>query len=344
MNPQAMSIQELQRHLTPLLPAGTLQRDPWRCLYLLAAYAVLVGHLYVTSLWTSGETSTPLWLLSLAIVGNICTFPYLYLHEAMHGAVFRSRALAYATSFVGGIFFGLSPYFWSAWHRAHHRHTATQADPDRRFHPAWDRWETILDVAKQRGTVYSWKRVPGIFMALGLISLSQAHFYCGLMLNRGAFPAKKLASSVEYAASLLCFAAPGLLMDSSLAWYGIYLPFGLANWICGAYIITNHANQPLAHHNRPLANSTSVYFFERFKATHMGFGRHTEHHIFPAFTHGKMRAVQRVLRQEFPDVYRETSLFAALTRLFGRSTLLPVIQDDQIGAAAEPSAQLHKGA
>lgn len=136
-----------------------------------------------------------------------------------------------------------------------------------------------------------------------------------------------LKATVEYALVLTLFALPIIFLDTKAALLGIYLPIFIGHLICNVYILTNHNNDPLTEENYPLLNSTSVYI-PFFAWTHMGFGRHTEHHIYPHVSHDKLRHVTALLRETHEKNFREDSLFSSIFRLFKNDANKVVIKKD----------------
>jgi fatty acid desaturase len=94
------------------------------------------------------------------------------------------------------------------------------------------------------------------------------------------------------------------------------LPLVVANSIVMLFIMTNHNLSPLTEINDPLLNSLSVTLPRPLVWLTLGFGFHTEHHLFPTASTRHGPAIRAAVMTKFADRYQEMSLFRAIGRLY----------------------------
>jgi fatty acid desaturase len=123
-----------------------------------------------------------------------------------------------------------------------------------------------------------------------------------------AFAETGLGVAVWTAVALLVGAIPFLFV--------FVVPVIVANVIVMAYILTNHGLSPLTPGvNDPLVNSLSVTVPRWIEWLTLGFGHHTEHHLFPAMSTRHAPAVRAAILARWPERYQSMPLGAALLRL-----------------------------
>ena len=92
-------------------------------------------------------------------------------------------------------------------------------------------------------------------------------------------------------------------------------PVMVANCIVMAHILTNHGLSPLTAVNDPLVNSLTVTVPRWAEWLTLGFGYHTEHHLFPAMSARHAPLVRDAICARWPDRYQSMPLGSALLRL-----------------------------
>jgi len=305
-------ISTLRRFFARRVPHRFFSPNPARVGYLVFAYLVIFGHFLLTVQVLSGALPWTLWIPSFFIAFNVGTFGFFYLHEALHGAVFRSPFLTHFTAFLGGIPFLCTPHLWFHWHRHHHRYTATNSDPDRARHPEMDKpssWQTKLhDFGKQ----LLYQDPVSLIIPFFVISGHHLLMFMECLFKISEFKINRLRASGEFFLLIALFLTPFFIFPLQLSFLGIYFPLLISNLICNLYILSNHNARPLNDKNYPLQNSTSVYLIKGLGWTHMDFGRHVEHHIFPHVTHKKLRKISGSLEKQYGTEFEQQSLFATL--------------------------------
>ncbi|WP_373354850.1 fatty acid desaturase family protein [Pseudoroseicyclus sp. CXY001] len=101
--------------------------DLWGALLLAHCYGIMAAALGIFALWPNPLT----FLLAVILIGSRQLGLAILMHEAAHMALFRSRRLnEWAGEWLCGrpILADLPAY--RRYHLQHHRHTATEADPD----------------------------------------------------------------------------------------------------------------------------------------------------------------------------------------------------------------------
>ncbi len=324
------TIEEIRKGLLDELPEGFFsKRSPTRVLYLLSAYTALFLHLYVTVRFVDGQLGWFYYVLTLIISTNFLTFCFFFLHEALHGSVFKNKKLVFITSFLGGIFFLVAPSIWRKWHNHHHLHTAMPCDYDRFPAPELD---PELANASIVGKIQHLPKIISFFnpffylSAITVIPGSHLMVYVENLIFENELKFNLKPITFEYALVIACFFAPLIFLPGKLAFLGFYLPVGVANIICGFYIITNHNDSDLTlEKNYILNTSLSVFFSRKLNVTHMQFGRHVEHHIFPGVSHDKLRVVTCLLRKKYPNEFKEKNFFSAMCSILTKKRYQRVI-------------------
>lgn len=316
----AQTIPQLRKQLTPCLGKQFFRLTPRRVVFLVIAYAVAVVHFACTGWMLDGRISLVLWFVSLIAAINTGSFFFFFMHEVLHGGVFRSRVAIAVTAFLGGIPCLCSPYVWRIWHNHHHRHTSTLEDTDRPPHPAFDDVNSLLSRLHDFTKRLRYSRIQSYFVPFFVLSGHHLLMLIQTLIQRGPLKLNTLRACTETFAIFAFFFAPLFFLDVSTSVLGIYLPLVFSHLICNLYILTNHFDNPLSKTNCPLLNSTSVYLSAYFPWTHMGFGRHVEHHIYPQVTHDKLADVTVLLRSLHPEEFHERWLFSVIHSIMARAS------------------------
>jgi len=296
----------LRRELAPLLPPGFFERAPGRLGYLAVAAAALAAHLRVAALWRAGVLPAWAWAASGALAALCFPFFLFTLHELGHGAVVRSPRLRRACMAAAGFPLLFQPAFWTEVHTHHHAHANTDDDTDRlRF----------FDRDEPGGRFLDYRLANPLSLPSAVFAIQIAYGFClvGFLTGRLGYALSRRRTALAFAAHLAALAGALWLAGPAAALYG-YLPVLVAgSALHNMYIVTNHLTRPLTDELDALGTGLSVHLLG---ASHMGFGRHVEHHLFPRVPHRNLRAVTALLRERHPGRFQELPLPRALARLF----------------------------
>jgi fatty acid desaturase len=121
---------------------------------------------------------------------------------------------------------------------------------------------------------------------------------------------------IETALAAAVWIAVAILIGPIAFVFAYVVPLIVANVIVMAFILTNHGLMPITDdENDPLANSLSVTLPRPLEWLTLGFGYHTEHHLFPAMSARFGPAVRAALQAEWPERYQTMPLTSALASL-----------------------------
>ena len=300
------------RELKPLLPAAAFAPARSRLLWIPVHLAVIA-----LSMWAIVARWVP-WpvvpLLSLCVGMGFGGITFVA-HEALHGAVVRSRFWRQIVGWIGFAPFMVSPRLWTAWHnRAHHGHTNHPArDPD--AYPTLETYETSRTVRVAMDLAPGNGRWTGVLPLLFGFSIHSAHvLICARRwgyLNRSEHRRALLETALSVA--LWSTLAINVGMVSFIFVY--LVPLMVANAIVMGFILTNHSLSPMTEQNDPLLNSLSVTLPPLLEWVTLRFGYHVEHHIFPTMSSRHAGSVRTLLRNRWPGRYQSMSLPRALLTL-----------------------------
>jgi len=317
------TIGEVRDALRPELPARFFSRNPARAAKLLVAFGSLTVHILVTA-HASGIPLFPVvYAVSLLASANGLAFAFFYFHEAQHGAVFADTGVRFFSSLFAGTPFLLTPAGWRSWHTHHHRHTSMRADLDRPRHPAFDDVEHPTERVHAYLKHMHWRKPSTWMVMVFAIASSHAHAIITNLAGNNVIGLHRRRALVEYAAVLTLWCTPLAVLPLDVALAGYLAPVLLANMIASMYVISNHCGSALTERNYPLVNTRSVYILPHHEWSHMHFGRHVEHHLFPSVTHDKLAVVTRLLREKFPGEFEECSLPQTLRSIVTREQPFP---------------------
>lgn len=142
--------------------------------------------------WTN-----PLTYLAILVQMHLYTGLFITAHDAMHGGVSRNQTWNHLTGWIAAILFSFN-FYWKLFpkHHDHHRHVATDQDPD--YHPSGKFWIWY----------YSFLRQYINFWQILLMAVS-------FNLLRMVFPTENL---------ILFWMLPAVLSTFQLFYFGTYLP------------------------------------------------------------------------------------------------------------------------
>lgn len=302
------------RELRPLLPQEVYAPARSRLLWLPVHLAVIITLVVaIASGWL------PWYLLPVAslVLGGCYAGTTFLGHETAHGGVVRGKFLKHAVTFIGFLPFNLSPRLWKVWHnREHHAHTNdNRIDPDQYPNLRKYQGSKVVQVITDRFSLGGRRWSGALSVLFGFTGqstkiLADAH-------RRGWM--KKPAHRAAIAETLV-----GVALWATVAWlvgplaflFVYVIPLVVANAIVMSFILTNHGLSPLTGAvNDPLVNSLSVTVPPVFDFLTLGFGYHTEHHLFPAMSTRHAPAVRALLVEKWPGRYQSMPLGRALAEL-----------------------------
>ncbi len=314
---------EIIREIRALLPPDAFQPNPRRLLGMGFILVVLFSaHAAVALTGASGWILGPIVVAALALASLA-----LATHELAHGAVLRPGRLQRWCEVIFWTPLLISPTVWRRVHtQAHHAHTNTPRDPDRRyFH---DEASTVMRwyvrIFYPNAELFPWN--PLVFLHVGP--------YMARNTLSAFLPAKwqlpMVPSRVDYQpgdAGRIAFEL-GVMAAFQVGFFhltgGEWLPYlimaagsqALTSAISMGYIFTNHFNNPLSVEVNQIRGSTSVIVPKWADYLHYNFSYHTEHHVFPTLNSDYYPLVSRHLQRLCPGVYQRIPIAQAWQRLW----------------------------
>jgi len=301
------------RELRPALPAETFAPARSRLLWM-PLHLAIIG--VVT--WAIAAGHVP-WLLvpvlSLVLGVSFAGLTFLA-HETLHGAVVRGRRLRRVIGWIGLVPFCVSPRLWVAWHNREHHGKTNLASIDPDMYPVLREYQEsrIVRAVTDRFALGGRRWTGVLSLLFGYTGQSTQIL---LSARRRGFLTRRqhLLAFAETGLGIALWTAVGLLVGFVPFLFVFVLPVIVANWIVMAYILTNHGLSPLTDINDPLVNSLSVTVPRWVEWLTLGFGHHTEHHLFPAMSTRHAPAVREAILARWPERYQSMPLGAALLRL-----------------------------
>jgi len=296
----------VRRALRDRLPSDFGHRRPLRLVWLALAIATVMLHLAVTQAILAEETSP--WWMVLTLPLAVFTWPCFFfsLHELGHGAVLPPGRMRRIASGLAAFPILLQPTLWTAVHNHHHRFANHEADLDRR--------RIVGDIDEAAGMLHDFTNpfvILTLIAAVQLVFLSQLGAF---LSGQVSLPVQRRQVMIELLIGVLCTIGASWLMGWKLLLCG-WLPCAMAGFsLQNIYLITNHMARPLTTEADSLGTTVSVRLFGGW--SHMDFGRHVEHHLFPHVSHDQLAAVTEGLRERYPTRFHERTLLGAVRRLF----------------------------
>lgn len=302
------------RELKPLLPAEAFAPARSRLVWLAVHYALIVSIIVAVA---SGVVPWPLLPVASLALGISFAGTTFVGHETAHGGTVRGRRLKHAISFFCFLPFNLSPTLWKVWHnREHHAHTNDPGlDPD--MYPALPKYQRsrVVRVVTDRFALGARRWTGVLSLLIGFTGQSTK-----ILLDarrRGWLSARThRVALAETLAGIAVWATVAWLVGAFAFLFVFVLPLVVANWIVMGFILTNHGLSPATGKvNDPLVNSLSVTVPRICDWVTLGFGYHTEHHLFPAMSTRHAPKVKALLLEKWPERYQSMPLGAALLAL-----------------------------
>ncbi|PWT93781.1 MAG: hypothetical protein C5B56_00165 [Proteobacteria bacterium] len=296
----------VRRALRGRLPSDFGRRRPLRLGWLALAITTVLLHLAVTQAVLAGNMS-PWWMaLSLPIAAFTWPCFFFTLHELGHGALLPPGRMRRIASAFAAFPILLQPTLWTAVHNHHHRFANHEADLDRR--------RILGDIDEAAGILHDFSNpfvILTLIAAVQLVFLSQLG---GFLSGQISLPVQRRQVVIELVIAVLCTIGASWLMGWQLLLCG-WLPCAMAGFsLQNIYLITNHMSRPMTRDADSLGTTVSVQLLGGW--SHMDFGRHVEHHLFPHVSHDQLAAVTASLRERYPARFHERSLLGAVRRLF----------------------------
>jgi len=306
---------ELRKHL----PEEYFKADPKHVLlYLTCMTLYLIGIYSIVSL-----NVLPLKFLISIVCGITLASLTFFLHDLMHGSMFKSRTIEYLFGILVGIFNFFPPLFWQRVHSFHHARTGDLDDPDRGYilreapkSPAQkfayktrlsqDAFHPFLSLLFM-STGFFWYFLNTITYGLGIKKRSIAKGKYGnvhILFNNKSklFVIMELAIILAFQSFLFSYVAKGVILDYFLI---SLIPAGIAHFTTMLYIHTNHFLSPLTGKiDDPLINSLSLKNPPFIDKIFSNFSHHVEHHLFPSMSSTHYPKVRELLLKLYPDRFQ----------------------------------------
>jgi fatty acid desaturase len=301
------------RELRPALPPEVFVPARSRILWMPLHLAVIAT---VTWLMGAGHVPWPLWPVASLVLGVSFAGLTFLGHELLHGGVVRGRRLRHARGWIGFLPFVVSPRLWLAWHnRQHHGNTnVVGVDPD--MYPVLREYQDsrIVRVVTDRFALGGRRWTGVLSLLFGFTGQSTQILLSarkkGLLTGR-----QQALAFFETFLGLAVWATVCVLVGPLAFLFVFGIPVVVANVMVMMFILTNHGLSPLTDVNDPLVNSLSVTVPRWLEVLTLGFGFHTEHHLFPAMSTRHAPAVRAELLARWPGRYQSMPLATALLRL-----------------------------
>jgi fatty acid desaturase len=159
-------------------------------------------------------------------------------------------------------------------------------------------------------------RPSGLLTLLVGFSVQSLHMLL-VARKRGMLSAKEhRLALLETTLGIAFWVTLAVLMGPGAFLVTVLLPLLVANALVMMHIVTNHSLSPLTSVNDPLANSLSVTVPRVFEWFTLGFGYHTEHHVFPWMSARHGPELRELIRRRWPDRYQSMPLSRALLGVF----------------------------
>lgn len=233
--------------------------------------------------------SEPHWSLRIAayvLMGMIIHGLGNFMHEGIHGNLFRARRRDRWFGFLAGVptLFPISAYGTN--HLLHHKHTRTEKDPD------------------EIGSVTESKTLQSIiFYAWFIVGTLIYSFRIPYVVHTRGTPGQRVAVVTERAIiiALLC----GLLISAwafgflDVVFHCWVIPLVVASMLANIRVSAEHQMTVPDHPLRQTRTVTSNAFYSFFN---INLNYHLEHHLFPGVPWYNLPRLHRLLLPEYERV------------------------------------------
>jgi beta-carotene/zeaxanthin 4-ketolase len=166
---------------------------------LIIAWAIILTWALLLILLLKWEINwtNPLVYLAIGIQMHLYTGLFITAHDAMHGVVSSNKKINHLTGWIAAILFSYN-FYWKLFpkHHEHHRHVATDQDPD--YHPSGKFWTWYFSFIRQYVNLWQILLMAVTFNVLKVF-----------------FPVENL---------ILFWMLPAILSTLQLFYFGTYLP------------------------------------------------------------------------------------------------------------------------
>lgn len=305
-----LKIRAVLRERYPALARRIFRPVPHRLLWAVPNIAIIAG-----SIWciTQGYGGLIGKVVASLLIGNSFASLGFLGHEVMHDAVVRKRWLR---DLVGAVCFSpmwLGPHLWRRWHNEQHHNNTQHPERDPDTVSSYQAYRTRRSLQWLYRTV---RRRGALFFAMLSIWFTVHSLMMLVKLQRRTGWRMRLVLWGQ-------FAVPFLAWNGLMLWLGgrdflwLYaFPLLIGNFIVMSYIATNHLLNPQMEDEDQLIGSLSVNSPRILEMLHLGFGHHTEHHLFPAVSHKFGGIIRQVARELWPERYNELPHWRALKLLW----------------------------
>ena len=308
------SISSYARELRPTMAPDAFEPATSRVLWLPVHIAIIASIAYAM---VHGKIPALLWPVASIVIG-CCLAGITFLgHETLHGGVVRGKFAIRLVGWFGFLPFCVSPQLWMAWHnRVHHNHTNHDGiDPDM--------YPTLADYQSSRATQIITDhfgmgrgRITGILSLLFGLTGQSTQMMINARKRNILSPRLFRRALIEVALGVAFWTTVAVIVGFVPFIFIYVLPLLLANSIVMAFIATNHNLSPLTDVNDPLVNSLTVTMPGVFSFLTLGFGYHTEHHLFPRMSTRHAPAIAAELRRRWPDRYQSMPFTTAIAKVY----------------------------
>jgi len=232
------------------------------------------------------EMHAPHW--SIQVVGYVLMGMVIhgignFMHEGIHGLMFRSKRWNRWIGFLAGLPTFLSASAFGTDHLLHHKHTRTELDPDEILHMTHNSTMQVV-------CFYAWLFLGTIIFGIRV----------PFVLLKRATKAEKMAVLTE---RVVMFLLLGGLFAS--AYYFNFFDVLLHCWfiplIVAIFLVNMRgwAEHQLTSQDHPLRQTRTVTSSRFYSFFNINLNYHLEHHLFPGVPWYNLPALHRLLQPEY---------------------------------------------
>ncbi len=228
----------------------------------------------------------PIWLIGYGIIGLVLHGYGNFMHEGIHGNLFRNSGLDRWAGFLGGIPTFVSPTAYRVVHMLHHRYNRTENDPD-------DLNNISPDPFFRRLFYYLWLFF-GIFVYI-YIRIPHLAMKHGNKKERRQILVEYLLMAVILTGAVVLAFRYGFT-GALLHYWLIPILF------CGLFAnLRGWAEHMLTEHGHPLKETRTVTSNRVLSFLNLNLNYHLEHHLFPAIPWYNLPRVHQLLLEEYQN-------------------------------------------
>jgi fatty acid desaturase len=238
-----------------------------------------------------------IWVACYFLAGMVVHGIGNFMHEGIHGNLFRNKRWNRVLGFLSGVPTLLSVSAFGANHLLHHKHTRTEQDPDELLHVSKNR--TV-----QSMVFYLWFLFGTLVFGLRIAKLVMTQ--CSNAERNAIFKENTL---------IALFLSVILLSAYFLGFFNVLLhcwiiPLAVASLMVNIRSWSEHQLTSTDHPLRQTRTITGCRFFSFFN---INLNYHLEHHLFPGVPWYNLPALHQLLQPEYEkagaSIYRSYSWF-----------------------------------